>query len=454
MNTVSCTVLDLKRCARISLVTFPTFPGLHEYFYGGMTIHIQSVTASTIMGTIKFAFVPRVYSTDFIIEQSTLDALNAIEIACNVNGEGTIRCIPTSDEYARTGVYRRSAMSDSGRLIGITATNIYNSFAANVEVQIKIACSLMEGSKYIMPSLLRSDIPSYTGAADLNLATEDARAILIVDGQHHDGVDYGIGQTGLAGKTRLECMEGTTVMEVASYPKMTTFKAETTVPDHWSGEMYPIDGHTSIPFPDIRVKAFYEAKDTLPDTGAYFSTSRKEESVHWLQWMNAHMHGVTTIAMTNVALTPNAKGGSIVLCDAIGKTTPASKSALFGEYVEKVGSYMIDRYDPHIVDIDNHGHFYLGTFRSFRVAETDAFHTVTDVRDKTVHHAFWPPLENCVATHMEITGIPIDTTTAQVAGIVPATYWNCKIADSHSIIPTVTTNGIHWQNFMSTFMAE
>ena len=79
----------------------------------------------------------------------------------------------------------------------------------------------MEGSKYIMPSLLRSDIPSYTGAADLNLATEDARAILIVDGQHHDGMDYGIVQTGLAGKTRLEFMEGTTVMEVASlYTKM------------------------------------------------------------------------------------------------------------------------------------------------------------------------------------------------------------------------------------------
>ena len=298
-----------------------------------MNSHIQSVTASTIMGTIKFAFVPRVYSTDFIIEQSNLDSLNAIEIACNINGEGTIQCIPTSDEYARTGIYRRSAMSDSGRLIGITATNIYTSFAADVEVQIQIACSLMEGSKYIMPSLLRSDIPSYTGAADLNLATEDARVILIVDGQHHDGMDYGIVQTGLAGKTRLEFMEGTTVMEVASYPKMTTFKAETTDPERWSGEMYPIAGHNSIPFPDIRVKALYEAKKTLPDTGAYFSTSRNDDSVHWLQWMNAHMHGVNTIAMTNVALTPHSKGGSILLCDALGKTTPASKSALFGEYV-------------------------------------------------------------------------------------------------------------------------
>ena len=81
---------------------------------------------------------------------------------------------------------------------------------------------------------------------------------------------------------------------------------------------------------------------------------------------------------------------------------------------------MIDSYDLHIVDIDNHGQFYLGMFRSFRVAETDAFHTVTDVRDKTVHHAFWPPLETCVATQMEITGIPIATTTAQFGGKVPA----------------------------------
>ena len=58
------------------------------------------------MGTIKFAFVPRLYSPDFVIEQANLDALNAIELACNVNGKGTIRCVPTSDDFARTAVFR------------------------------------------------------------------------------------------------------------------------------------------------------------------------------------------------------------------------------------------------------------------------------------------------------------------------------------------------------------
>ena len=61
----------------------------HEMFYGGFNIHIQIVTAATIMGTIQFAFVPRLYSTDFVIEQSNLDALSAIEQACNVNVKGT-----------------------------------------------------------------------------------------------------------------------------------------------------------------------------------------------------------------------------------------------------------------------------------------------------------------------------------------------------------------------------
>ena len=113
---------------------------LHQVFYGALNIHITLVSAATIMGTLTFAFVPRMYSKDSVVEQPNLDAFNPIEMVANVSGEGTIRCCPTGDEYARTCVYRESTLGDFGRLLGITATNLYNSFAAEMDVQIKVAC--------------------------------------------------------------------------------------------------------------------------------------------------------------------------------------------------------------------------------------------------------------------------------------------------------------------------
>ena len=280
----------------------------HDMFYGGFNIHIQIVTAATIMGTIKVAFVPRLYSTDFVIEQSNLDALNPIELACNVNGEGTIRCIPTSDEYARTGIYRRSTMSNFGRMIGITATNIYNSFAADAEVQVKIACSLIEGSKYIEPPLLRSDVPDTAGAADLDTAVEDARAVLVVDGQHHDEVDCNITKDTLVGKSRLEFAEGTTNMDVVAYPKVTTFKEDPQTKGVWKGEMYPIAGHGAVPFNSDKVYGLYEAKMVEPDSGTFCARGNKVDSPYWLQWMQKNMHGNKLIVLSNVTITPRMKG--------------------------------------------------------------------------------------------------------------------------------------------------
>ena len=409
---------------------------LHEVFYGGLNIHIQIVTSATIMGTIKFAFVPRVYSDDFVIEQANMDALNAIELACNVNREGTIRCIPTTDEYARTGVFRRSTLKNFGRLIGITATSLYNAYQADVEIQVKVACSLMEGSKYVVPSLLKNNVPLHAGSADLDLAAEDGIAFLSSDGQHHDGVDYGIAKTGISGKSRLEVLEGTTIMEVASYPKMTTFK-KNAAPSGFVGEMYPIAGHEAVGFPGQNVLALYEAKRMSPDTGAEFSDTKKVDSFHWLQWMNTRMQGTHLIRMTDVQLMPSTSGGSIGLTNSQGVfdyTEP------FGVYTEKTGGYVIDSYDPHVTDIDNHGHFYLGTFRSFRVAQFDAFHTNVIVKEKSMNIAKWLPDLNCVATQIQIGGIPIATTTAQIGGIVPARFWNCKVADVDSVVPSVTKN--------------
>ena len=109
-------------------------------------------------------------------------------------------------------------MSDFGRLIGITATNIYKSFATDVEVQIKISCSLIEGSKYVVPTLLRSDVPDVAGAGDLDIAVEDALAVLVVDGQHHDGVNYTIVKNDHTGKCRLKFKDGTTKIDFAAYP--------------------------------------------------------------------------------------------------------------------------------------------------------------------------------------------------------------------------------------------
>ena len=63
---------------------------LHDSFYGALYIHAQIVTSSTLMGTAKCAFIPRIYSKDFVIEQANVDDFNAVEIAVNVNGEGTL----------------------------------------------------------------------------------------------------------------------------------------------------------------------------------------------------------------------------------------------------------------------------------------------------------------------------------------------------------------------------
>ena len=134
------------------------------------------------MGTAKFAFIPRIYSKDFVIEQAKLDDFNAVEIAVNVNGEGTIRCTPTSDEYTRTVVYKCSDLGTFGRLVGSTGTSIYNSFTADVDVQITIASSLAEGSKYILLFMLCTDIPSVVGGSDLDISVEGSFPFLIADG--------------------------------------------------------------------------------------------------------------------------------------------------------------------------------------------------------------------------------------------------------------------------------
>ena len=117
-----------------------------------------------------------------------------------------------------------------------------------------------------------------------------------------------------------------------------------------------------------------------------------------------------------------------------------SDSSLTSAFDDASGTCIIDSYDPQIVDIDNHGHFYLGTFHSLYVNKDDAFLTTVDMADATLNYAFWPPSKNTVATQVEITGIPIANTTAHLGGIVPAKFCNCKIADSKSIIPSVTEN--------------
>ena len=155
--------------------------------------------------------------------------------------------------------------------------------------------------------------------------------------------------------------------------------------------------------------------------------------------MNVYMHGDHTIKLTNLEIVPHTQGGCYVMGLVDGVTIIDTREEFAGQCNGK-GKYMIDSYDPSIVDIDNHGHFYLGTFLSLYAAENDVFTTIAAMKDRRFEYAYWPPSKNGVSTEFEITGIPVASTTAQIGGVVPARFWNCKVADSSSIIPSVTKN--------------
>ena len=330
-------------------------------------------------------------------------------------------------------------MSDFGRLIGITARNVYKSFATDVEVQIKIACSLIDGSQYVVPTLLRSDVPDVAGTGDLDIAVEDALAVLVVDGQHHDGVNYNNVKNDHTGQCRLKFKDGTTKIEFAAYPKFTTFKPVAGKTGTFTGEMYPIAGHYSVPFPSSKVYDLYQAKSVYPSVGARYGEKDRIKSAHWEAWMNVYMHGDRTIKLTNLEIVPHTQGGRYVMALVDGVTIINTREEFAGQCNGK-GKYTIDSYDPSIVDIDNHGHFYLGTFRSRYAAENDAFTPIASMKDRRFQYAYRPPSKNGVSTEFEITGIPVGSTTAQIGGVVPARFWNWKVTDSSSIIPSVTKN--------------
>ena len=101
---------------------------LHRRFDGGdLNLVIQVITAATIAGHMKIAYVPYVYQ-DIKMTQSHLDAFNPVEFACNTNGQATIPIVPTVGEQQLTGAYRDSALENFGRVVCIASTSIYNAY--------------------------------------------------------------------------------------------------------------------------------------------------------------------------------------------------------------------------------------------------------------------------------------------------------------------------------------
>ncbi|APG78500.1 hypothetical protein [Wenzhou picorna-like virus 46] len=160
----------------------------HRRFFGKLQVHIDVVSAATVVGSLKIAFIPAVYAKGFKPTQSNIDAFNPMEFALNVTGSGMIEMVPTGGEYALTGVYRDSELKSFGRLVCISATNIDNSYASPLSVQLKLAFSASEDSVYDLYIL--QDTPDSDATLDNSIDLPiDNEQFIVSDGLRSEGFD-------------------------------------------------------------------------------------------------------------------------------------------------------------------------------------------------------------------------------------------------------------------------
>ena len=218
-----------------------------------------------------------------------------------------------------------------------------------------------------------------------------------------------------------------------------TFKQDPTKQDTVAGEIYPVSSHQAVSCFTSKVHDLYEGEVEAPDSGARFNLTLAVNSPHWESWSQMYTQGKVVIKMTTLVSTPHAEGGSFCMMDSKGTITPACKLAFSGSF-SNVGGYIIDSYNPREGDIDNYGHSYLGTTRAFCEAQGNAFCNSSVLPNRHLEVAQWSADLTCVSTQVELSGIPVTVTTAQLGGVLPARYWNYKVADAKSVVPTVSKN--------------
>ena len=403
---------------------------LHKRFVGALEMHIQVVSAATIIGNLKVAFIPKIYSDDLAITQSNLDAFNPLEFACNVNGEGCLDLMPTVAQNPVTGVYRDSPLRDFGRVVCIAATNIENAYTNDVGVQIKLAFSLKEGSFYDIPTTLTT-----TGqppeAIDLDLGDGFEGVNLSADGLHFDGLDYSANVFAEPkDATEAALLTGTNLMPVVARAWKVTVEApsggERTATfgyDYAAGAGVLKDPEETDTY-DLLVRTMGSKTDITNIGDGSFTVGSFASD-----WVADHspdsmIYGNITIVPVDYNIASQAPNGTGPWVKVHGASSSGCSLGLGKNIIE----------DP------QHPGRYFADSQFFTTFANGQFTWAgPNLPGLTDEWAWYPGL----AAHARLTGIALCNTTSDIGDLVPSDYYNCQLTDGGSIVPSVVsgTNG-------------
>jgi len=386
---------------------------LHDRFYGSLDIHIQVVSCATIMGNLKIAYIPPLYS-HLAYDQANLDAFNPMEFACNVNGEGTIKCIPMVEENVVTGIYKKSNLDSFGTIVCIAATNIENAYTTQVGVQIKVACSLGEDAIYDIPNTLGTAAEAATVDAKLDLGDGFESLTLAADGYHTGTTNYSEALHALDNSISSELVAGTTQVEGAWYCEGANIGS----PAHFiSGhEALLVDDGTFDPSEDYASNV-EQARSDLSSTESSYSTEN-----YYATWRARNMTDTGTISVSNM-----------LGHNRIHWVAAKSHSSTTGAF--SVSSGALEKYEA-----QNQPKLYSGpggTVKTFNPMVWGGSQVDTHGSPGNWQSVYF--IDRLMRLDLA-NSLPIATSTDDLGAFCPTNYYVCKLAGQGDIIPSVIAN--------------
>jgi hypothetical protein len=391
---------------------------LHTRFLGQMRIHFEMVTCATLIGTLRVYVLPQLLADTVPLTLEALDAVPYMTLTVQSSGENYIDLSPTVGATPQTGVWRNGPYKNFGRVVVMTATRIQNTTDANVQIQLRVLASLVEGTIYDIPWYLISptnDLLSTKNYLDLGL--DEPTSVLAVDGMCCDRMDWS-----MSGEIMQDWLDNTAYnrnIHAVPYPGIEA--AQTTFVS--GGNAFSTEQISSLndPFVLIRQNSI-RYPDGYVDGNNGFKYTDNALGVAargWRSGRDSAANGAFSINYTNVVLDAD-------------RTVFASKG-----YINFIKTNATPITYFAYVEGYRQGRTFGGlpVVASDLVVDADLKYNFTNIQGFVNRLSFWAESMFTI----KVTNIPLCNRSSVSGRAVPSAFFSCRMVDASNIMPSVAS---------------